>query len=213
MSLIVNKGISVDGFVGHILDVSPYGTTLPARNTLAVLPLVIFQSNPTESITLNVYDPLVDSDFTFSIQNKDGVYLSYLFAVPTWTAGALNDGDIVFDLNTNTLKKRIAGVLIAITIESLLTEAIETGSIYHLVTTAITIKRDAAELEKLKKLEEYLDDVCEYNEYIKIKTDVDYIKTLRICSFIEFARSNYSIAHTNLITANSFADKLIETLS
>jgi hypothetical protein len=212
MSLIVNKGISIDGKTIYLIDATlGYGDTLPERNTLAIIPYVVYKkiSGDIEIFAL-AYDPLVDSTFGFNVEELDGVHLGYLFAVPRWTSGVLSEGDVVFDMNDLRLKKYVDDVLVEINTASLVEESsIENGSVYALVTTSITVKRDVLELEKLKKLEEYLEDKCEFNEYIQISRDYDYVRTLRAASFIEFAKALYVVAQQKLETGNSFADTVI----
>lgn len=221
MGMIVTKGISVDGHTLYAIDsTTEYGTILPARNTLAVLAYVVYKKLVPEDVSPSflAYNTEETVNIPIDVTGKDGVFHIHLFAVNKWTEGALDNGDIVFDLNDMKLKKQIAGVLTEITLASLLTEAIDpdkvvaTSSTYALVTTEVTIKRDVLELEKLRLLVEYEADICEYNEYVKSCTNYDYVRTLRAAAFIEFAMPNYIAAQAKLETANVFADKVIENL-
>lgn len=209
MALIVTKGISSNGLTAYLIDGTAY--TDPARNTLAVLGYFVHKTIAGDvEIPASAYDVETEDQIPVDVEDLDGVILGYLFAVPKQVGTAGADGHIFYDLNDATLKKKISGSAQEITLASLIGEVtIQNGSAYLLITTAISIKRDVLELEKLSVLEEWIADECEYDEYLKACREYDYVRTLRAASFIEFAREEYTIAQQNLETANSYADTVI----
>lgn len=211
--LTLTRGKSQDGKTLFITDATTtYGTDLPDRDTLAVLPYFTYQATgqPISVVSPETYSPIDVVTFSVDVNEVDGVYYSLVFALPKWTAGPLDDGDIVYDTNTQLPSKMIEGVLTPITVASLVDEDVWYGEINSLMDTELVIKRDTAALHLFEKWKEAKDNRCEYQEYIEYKQNFDAIDLALWSAKIEFCATQYASAQKDIETGNDVADKLLK---
>ncbi len=212
-TLTLTRGISADGNTLYKTDATEgYGTDLPARNTLALVPYITYKRSDAELevIAPATYSPLDVVTFSINVDGKDGVYYAKVFALPRWTSGPLDEGDVVWDVNTGLPSKMISGTVTAIEVSSLINEDVDYGEINSLVRVELTKYKDQLLLIMLEKKEAYLENACEHNEYEKAKSDFEYIEMLIAGAHIKFCTGVPLSAQLMIETGISFAEKALD---
>lgn len=208
----IQIAMSVDGSTLTVIDTTTWGVgEYPARDTVALKALAIRKLSTGDSVVgANVYVEESATDISFEVTDLDAVFELYLFAIVLYTGQSTVNGDIVFDPNDRKIKKKIAGVLTEVTLESLKTEVgVPKVSTSTLVITKLTISRDNLELAVLEKLQLLTSHGCEINDYYQAQRDFNYVRSLRSGALIDFARGNYINAQLKIETGIAFASNLL----
>lgn len=211
MILVFNRGISPNGNTLYFTDATTYPITAGAREDVAVVSIAKFKASSGDVI-LQPAAYLAESvtSFSYDVSNRDGVIVGYFWAVPILAEQVLADGDIVFDTDSRTVKKRVAGELVSVSIDSLLQEDIDdAGTKNALILTQITIKRDDLQLIELKKAKDLDENCCEYDAYLRTLKNYNYVRSLRSGAIIDFCRGNLVNAQLKVEEGNKFADKVL----
>lgn len=211
MAIIVTKGISQDGKTLYITDATTdYGVGLPLRAEMALLIYIVYKASTGDQvIAAEAYAPDDVLTFSIDVENKDGVYDIYVFAIKRLLEQVLVEGDIVYVDADNKIKKYVSAVLSEITLASLIDEEVGQTLTDALITTQVTILKDTLELAYLEKLEAYDGHICDFNELQVAKRNFDYTRALRSGAIIEKCSGHPIAAQLKIETAIEFATKAI----
>lgn len=212
-TLELTRGKSADGKILYINDATDtYGTDLPARNTLALVPYITYQKSggELEVITPSPFSVSDVETFTIDVEDKDGIYYARVYALPKYTSGPLSDGDIVYDTNTQSVSKMISGTLTAVALSSLASEDVDYGEINSMIDTALVILRDQMVLVAFQKKKDAIQNRCEMMEYNEAKQNLDYIILALYTAKIKFCAGEYAVAQQEIDTAIDLATKALK---
>lgn len=214
-TLTLTRGKNSEGTILYITDATTtYGTDLPARNTLALVIYATYKHSDgtIDIVTPQAHSPLNVVTFNLPVENKDGIYYVYVFALPAYTSQPLSDGDIVYDTADGIVKIYEADddSLTAYDIAELVgNEDIDYGRIDSKIDFQLTKYQDQLELITLEKLEESLDNRCEEFEYQVALKNSNYVRLLRSAANVYFCQGTPIKAQQLIETGIDFAEKAL----
>lgn len=212
-TLTLSRGISQDGHTLMITDkTTTYDTDLPARDSLALIDYTTFQKSGQDEqvIAAASYSPLDVVTFSYDVEEQDGIYYTYVFAIPIYEAGPLEDGTIVYDVNDGKVKKMIDSTLTEITVASLIDEDVDYGQINSKVITELKKIEDELTLVVTDLQAKAIDHICEMDEYHAAQFKRDYVTNLLYYAHVKFCTGEYVTAQQAIDTGLDFGQKAID---
>jgi hypothetical protein len=210
--LSFKRGISQEGTTLLLTDITDtYGTDLPARDALALIPYITFQKSGGELQVISpaAHSPLDVVTFSIDVTDRDGVYYGRFYALPLYSGGDLDDDVIVFDTNDDKIKKMIDGTLTEVSVASLADEEVSFGELNSLIQTSLVEIRNELTLIVVEKQKDAIGHVCEMDEYYQAKFKRDYVTALWYYSHIKFCAGEYAMAQQGTDTGLDFGKKAL----
>lgn len=214
-TLELTRAKSEDGKILFIADdTDTYGTDLPARNTLALVPYFTFKpaGGAVETVEPETFSPSDVATFSIDVEDRDGVYYTRVYALQKYTSGPLDEGDIVYNTGTQRPEIMTADGLAAIAVADLADheDDINYGEIESLIDTALVIARAELVLVVLQKLKDAQVNKCEIFEYNEVKQNYDYVDLALFVAKTKFCAGEFEVAQQELETGLDVAIKTLE---
>ena len=208
--------VAATGLYNVTTNPGGFGAPNPARNTLALIFYGFHKKSDGDVVVAeNTHDPLTVSQYTIPMaKDKNGHLEGHIFALRIFDS-IVNyvDGDIVYD-NENPaapfIKKRVAGVFVAITEAALIGEVgvVDALEINEFPVPPAQDFVNELNADQLEKLRAFIKEDCGRDDYEEVKDRFDYVDSLLAISTDDFAALAYNEAQLKVKEIFDYQDIL-----